>query len=211
MGDRANTVEFQAHFRKHASEAIEPWLEVVFWKLFSQPGRRNRITQRVASHFKANGTSPKELLHACSRYVENPSRDNFESFRKLFGFKTPVIAVAATFPAFLEPDSFPMVDTRIAKWVGSCLSLHNAKDSTGPQLIRPPFLDSTRTVLTMDDFEFVESWIRWCKYTAQKLTKCTSFVWRARDVEMAVFTAWGGRKDPHPKFHLNPLQNLYFS
>jgi hypothetical protein len=208
IGDRTNTIEFEDHFRRHAPEAIEPWLEVVFWKLFSQPTRRNTTTRRVALHFQTYEISPKSLWHACNNYIENPTRKNFESFRILFGFVSKAIAIVATFPAFVIPNSYPMVDTRIAKWVGDCMPLHNAADPIGPQLTRPRFLDVPQTVLMMDDFGFMETWTHWCRHTAHKLSKYTSIAWRARDVEMAVFHSWGERNDPHPKLILNPLINL---
>lgn len=33
------------------------------------------------------------------------------------------------------------------------------------------------------------SWMAWCQTMAAKLSQRTGFFWRARDVEMAVFTA----------------------
>jgi hypothetical protein len=204
-GNQAETKEFERHFRNHASRGIEPWLEVVFWKLFSQPARRNSATQRIEEHLQRNFIEGKSLWKACNNYVESPSRRTFEAFQSLFGFATNVIAVAATFPAFVFPDTYPMIDTRIAKWVGTCMTEHNAADPKGPQLTRPPFLDSRRTVLTMSDFDFMQDWIRWCGHTASKLKISTSINWRARDVEMAVFNAWGDRHDHHPCLHLSPL------
>jgi hypothetical protein len=217
-GDRSQTIEFELHFRKHAQKALEPWLEVVYWKLYSQLACRDRITRQVSSHFRqGEGNLAKSLWQACNKYIcnkykEPPKRANFDSFRRLFGFSSQGIAVVATFPAFINPASCPMVDTRIAKWVGNCMTAHNEADRIGPQLIRPPFCDSNRTVLTMADYEFMQHWNRWCVYTAQKLTKLTPINWRARDVEMAVFYAWGtrrGRRCNHdPMVHLNPLPNI---
>jgi len=40
---------------------------------------------------------------------------------------------------------------------------------------------------------------------ATKLSELTDMKWRARDVEMAAFTAWGDRDDDHPRFVLNPI------
>ena len=51
-GDHAETTGFESHFRKNAAQAIEPWLEVVFWKLFSQPARRNSATKRIEEHLQ---------------------------------------------------------------------------------------------------------------------------------------------------------------
>lgn len=210
-GDHSRTSEFESHFRTHAQEYREVWLEVVFWKLYSQGTyRRDRHTINVANYFQGNGISAESLWQDCMAYIERPTRANFASFRQRLGFGSPVIAVAATFPAFIDPESYPMVDTRIAKWVGNYMTAHNEADRTGPQLIRPPFCDSQGKVLTMADFEFMQHWNRWCVHTAQKLTKLTPIPWRARDVEMAVFYAWGrrlgGRCNAHPALHLNPLK-----
>ena len=205
-GDRASTIELETHFRNHASESIEPWLEVAFWKMYSQPTTRgNKIVRRMIYHFEGNAITSRSLWDACNRYIENPTREHFESIRTLLGLASPSVALAATFPAFLQPDLFPMVDTRVAKWVDHCLAAHNAADPAGPQLIRPHFADSKQSVLTMRDFSFVKNWVLWCRHTAGKLTACTSIEWRARDVEMAVFNAWGGRHDQHPKIDLEPL------
>jgi hypothetical protein len=199
-------MEFEAHFRKHASESIEPWLEVVFWKMCTQPITRvNKITRRMIEHFKESDITPGSLWSACNRYIENPTRQHFASIRTLLGLTSQSIALAATFPAFLGPDLFPMVDTRVAKWAGHCLVVHNAVEPSGLQLIRPRYVDNKQSVLTMGDFTFMESWVLWCRHTARKLTAHTSIEWRARDVEMAVFNAWGGRHDQHPKIDLNAL------
>ena len=85
-GDRDTTVAFEYHFRQYAREAIEPWLEVIYWKLYSQPGRRNRLTRQVANHFVHEGTTPTMLSEAWLRYTEKPTCANFDAFRRLFGF-----------------------------------------------------------------------------------------------------------------------------
>jgi hypothetical protein len=91
---------------------------------------------------------------------------------------------------------------------GKCLQEHNAADPIGPQLTDPHSSLDGQKVLTMSDFPFVQSWTQWCKHTAQKLTAQTEFAWRARDVEMVIFNAWGEKKDEHPKLKLTPLPPL---
>ena len=44
-------------------------------------------------------------------------------------------------------------------------------------------------VLMESHWQFIQSWIAWCRFTARELSQRTGFAWRARDVEMAVFTA----------------------
>ncbi|GAJ05736.1 unnamed protein product, partial [marine sediment metagenome] len=45
----------------------------------------------------------------------------------------------------------------------------------------------------MVDFDFYLHWVYWARHTAKKLSQQTEMKWRARDVEMAVFTAWGDK------------------
>lgn len=196
-GDRAETIEFENHFRTHAANNIGPWLEVVFWKLFNHSLVRNGTTQR----FGETNTQPAVLWGAVEDYVQNPSRNSFEELRARLGVRSRAIAVAATFPAFRYPEMHPMVDTRIAKWVGTYMEEHNAADADGPQLTRFPFLDNSSNVLTMSDFDSMQDWRKWCVHTANKLSERTHTPWRARDVEMAVFYTWG----VHPQFRLNTL------
>jgi len=35
-GDRSETIQFENRFRKYAASHLEPWYEVVFWKMYSQ-------------------------------------------------------------------------------------------------------------------------------------------------------------------------------
>jgi hypothetical protein len=89
------------------------------------------------------------------------------------------------------------------------MTRHNQSDPNGVPLQRPKFLDSGATVLKMNDFDFMISWVDWCRQTAQKLTKREKIHWRARDVEMAVFWARGDRDAKrHPVIDLPPLPSL---
>jgi hypothetical protein len=203
VGDRSETIEFERRFQAHGANHIEAWLEVVFWKLFSQPQYRQKTTLRVEEHFQSNNIEANDLWGALNNYVQNRTQNSFEEFQQLFGFVAPVIAIATTFPAFKDPEGHPMADTRIANWVGACMAEHNAADPEGPQLSGFPFLDGTYTTLRMRDFDSMQDWRKWCVHTSRKLSGRTTLQWRARDVEMAVFYAWGGRNGPH--FHLNPL------
>lgn len=206
-GDRAETMKFEGHFRQHALDAIEPWLEVVYWKIYNQPLARNKTTRAIAKRLLSEQASPRLLWDTCSSFVENPTRQSFEAFRKLF-IGSNSIAVAATFPAFLRPEIFPMVDRRVARWVASHMEDHNVADPIGIQLVRPvtPVLEKKQSVLTIQDYPFYERWIQWCQSTSLKLTRQTSQNWRARDVEMAVFTAWGkGSRTRKLTMYLDPL------
>lgn len=206
-GSRDATIAFEDQFRREASYALEAWFEVVFWKLANYPQIRNGTTHAVVTYLSRHATA-SELWDRCCEYMESPTapeaRARFEVLLRIFGMKTPSIAVVATFPAFIDPGRFAMIDTRIAKWVGMAMQKHNSGDPSGAQLARPRFLNSKQTVLQMNDFEFMLSWVRWCRYTSGKLSRLTvGFEWRPRDVEMAVFQAWGKSKQ-HPEIFLPP-------
>ncbi|MEI6293879.1 MAG: hypothetical protein WCP36_09350 [Methanomicrobiales archaeon] len=205
-GDRASTIEFENYFRLHSHE-IEPWFEVVFWKLYSQKKIAVQTTKVIIRNMTANGiVDPITLTEKAKKFMQSESERDFENFRRSFNFSTTAIATIATFPAFLDPNNYPMVDTRVAKWVNSELASHNRVDTTGPQLIRSNFDGNfSYTTLHMNDFPFYLHWIRWTRHMAKKLSAATNFPWRARDVEMAVFTAWGNKGCSHPALRLNPI------
>ena len=191
-GDRRQTMDFEAKFRKHGPDNLEAWGEVAFWKNYAMPKARNKITRKVL----ARGVSGAKLWKKCNRYIENLDLKSFRKFRKLL-FEAPVVATAATFPAFVRPDKFPMVDKQITRWALEHGAEHRYPG--GPALECVPDL-SGGEVLRESHWPFVESWIRWCRFTACKLEKLTGETWRARDVEMAVFTA---QRDG---LKLNPLR-----
>jgi hypothetical protein len=109
------TKAFEDYFRQSGQSAIRPWAEVVFWKMASQGGRANVRTREVLAVDAHN--QPQTLWDALIAYVEEPTDGRFDRFRSLFRFRTKAIAIVATFPAFVSPDRFPMIDARIAKWV----------------------------------------------------------------------------------------------
>jgi hypothetical protein len=181
---------------------IEVWIEVLFWKMYSQAGRRDNKTKQVSDYLTNNNVTPQDLYATCYAYINNDTRENLNAIRRLLGFRAQVIAIAATFPAFLRPDLFPMVDTRVAKWVGENMNAHNNANPNAPQLVMPPYLNNNNTVLTLTDFDFVRSWTQWCRHKAEQLAHLTDIDWRPRDVEMAVFNAWGDRGTNHPVINL---------
>jgi len=203
-GDRDSTMLFEDYFRANIQE-VEVWYEVTFWKLYNQKMWCDRTTTGLVQRLGAElEVTTRKLIPALKSFVNDPDKHAFSHLRKLF-FESSVIATVATFPAFLDPDNFPMVDTRVAKWVNSQLDFHNAKNPNAPQLKRSQYSPGKDTVLGMTDFGFYIDWINWTRYTASKLSQLTKMKWRARDVEMAVFTAWGDRGCFHPWLRLNAI------
>ena len=184
-GDRRQTMDFEAKFREHGQDNLKAWGEVAFWKNYKRRAAANRITKK---NVLARRISAIDLWSKCNDYIENPCLESFRAFRELL-FKTPVVATAATFPAFVCPEKFPMVDKLITRWALEHGAEHGYPG--GPALTCVPDLSSGE-VLQESHWPFVESWIRWCQCTARELDKLeilTGETWRARDVEMAVFAA----------------------
>ena len=128
----------------------------------------------------------ERLWERCLRYIDEPGLESFQAFRDTL-FKGNGIATAMTFPAFLKPDIFPMVDVHVARWSSANGTDHDYSRFGGPSLVTHSNLG--KRPLTDREWPFVQSWIEWCRFTAKRLSDLTAFQWRARDVDMVVFTA----------------------
>ena len=192
-GDRSSTIAFENHFREAAPNHIAAFFEVVFWKLYSQPGRRDGKTDSVINSVQNNNILPKILWDTVLKFINNQNIVNLRSIRTMLGFTSPVLAITLTIPAFTCPDKFPMVDTQVAKWVNEHFAEHNIDKINN----LTPF--NFKGVLRDNDFNNYLNWVAWCRETSEILTRLTKGKWRARDVEMAVFTA------QRNKLLVNPL------
>jgi len=183
-GDRTSTIEFEDYFRESSEHSIEPYVEVAFWKLC---GRKRRFEARVndlVDHLWGQGVTASELRCAVDLFVAKPTKTNLSVMRALLGVKTPVLALALTYPAFVDPDRFPMVDTNTARWVSENAEI--CSRSAAKKLTR---FEGGRSSVQDNDFDNYLNWVYWCRETAEILIARTDTPWRARDVEMAVFTA----------------------
>jgi len=183
-GNRASTIEFENRFRADSGNCVEPYFEVVFWKLYSRRDRRQKGTDRIVDHVLQTGVTAPELRTAIDSFVEKPTEPNLSVLRALLGIKTQVLAVVLTFPAFLDPVGYPMIDTQTARWITANLSNHNRNRRN----LLTPF-QFGYTSLRYNDFPNYLNWVRWCREVADVLTDSTDMEWRARDIDMAVFTA----------------------
>ncbi len=179
-GDREQTIAFEDRFRELAPYHLEAWYQVVYWKMYSQ-GRRDHVTRNAIANIKDSGLTAKRLYELCLKYIDHPDRTTFLAFQKNL-FPSDAIPIAATFPAFFCPENFPMVDNQIASWVKTNGHDHIYGNSTG--IVQWPPRTGVNSV-----GGFVLPWYKWCRHTAGILTERTGCHWRARDVEMAVFTA----------------------
>lgn len=80
IGDRFQTMEFEAHFRKRAQKNLEAWLEVVFWKLYGIGIARDKTTQAVATYFQDRGISAESLWRACKNYIMHRAQPHLSLF-----------------------------------------------------------------------------------------------------------------------------------
>lgn len=182
-GDRDTTMAFENYFRKNARREIEVYFEVVFWKLYSQKRFMQRHTSRIIKHVLDKKISPESLHDSINCFVESPNRRHLGNIRDLLGIRSRVLAVALTFPAFLDPEKYPMLDRNVAQWVNNFIRRNRDK-----QLGLTPFT-LKYTSLQDNDFQNYLNWVCWCNEIAEILTDRTNIEWRPRDVEMAIFTA----------------------
>jgi hypothetical protein len=196
-GDRYSTIAFENHFRENAQNNIAAYLEVVFWKLYSQPQWRQRATNSIVNYILEHNVQPGDLWDAISKFVENQTIRNLRGIRTLLGIKTNVLAVPLTFPALTYPEEIPMIDKQVANWV----NLQGPEHSENTNNTLSNF-NLNYTSLRENDFDNYLNWIAWCKEISEILTRLTKEKWRARDVEMAVFTA------QRNNLLLNPLPRI---
>lgn len=206
-GDLSETTRFETYFRECAASHLEPWYEVVFWKMFSRRGLRDSQTERTIERIKSRKTSASTLWERCDEYVQTETKESFTKFQDLL-VEGRSIAVAFTFAAFSCPSRLPMVDRRIARYVASEAS--RLKFPVAPKIDRTlkRYRVSDGGVLTLADWPFIEAWVGWCREMADRLSAHKKRVWRARDVEMAVFRAWGERKGSKSCREVTPRYKL---
>lgn len=188
-GTRGETIDFEQRFRSFGPKAIEPWFEVIFWKLASMSGRgESKAAEMIEGLSAINAQAPK-LWSACANFVGAGSQKSFETLQDELFIVTKSIPVAATFSAFMCPERFPMVDSWIAKWVVGYRAEYSAEgEASGLAAPSESFLARRKTTLTLPgDWPFYEGWIQFCRMAASILTQQTGFPWRARDIEMAAF------------------------
>jgi len=183
-GDRNSTIAFENHYRETAPHCIAAVFEVVYWKLYSQGARCQRSTNRIVDFVQEHGTTSEQLWDATQRFAESQTINNLKRIRSLLGITTNVLAVALTLPALANPETIPMIDSQVANWVNGNALNHNIARKSKLSPFRMNY-----TSLRDNDFPNYSNWIAWCREVAQVLAKLTNEDWRARDVEMAVFTA----------------------
>lgn len=189
IGDRESTMEFEDRFRTNAANNVAAWLEVVYWK-------SRRTMGYVTNDYTSNNA--ERLWGTVEQFVADPTRTNLANIRGGLELKSG-LAVALTFPAFTEPDNYPMIDRWVAQWVNEHYIEHNVGRNNELTLFH---LQGGR--VQDNDFNSYLAWVEWCREMSSILTSRTTWPedgWRARDVEMAVFSAM----KQQPRLQLNVL------
>ncbi len=184
VGDRNSTITFENHYQKTAPTNIVAFFEVVFWKLYSQKSRCQKGTTRIVDFVQEYRITPRQLWDVVHQFVESQTRENLKRIRKLLGIKTDVLAIPLTLPALASPKTIPMIDNQVARWVNHNAAVHNVNRINKITLFKMNYPS-----LRDNDFSNYLNWVAWCQEVAHVLIKLTGEEWRARDVEMAVFTA----------------------
>lgn len=188
VGDREETMRFEERFRSHGREATETWFEVIFWKLASTGSVGDSRAARIIHDLQEFDPSAEKMWSACAEFVTTGSRRSFESLQSELFIVSGGISVAGTFPAFMRPERYPMVDRWIGNWVVDYREAYDRDAAAGLVAPSASFTERRKTTLTVSgDWNFYDCWVQWCREAAIVLTEATAFEWRARDVEMAAF------------------------
>jgi len=175
----AETSQFEDAFRAEVvpNGAVQRAAEVVYWKNAGNFKARDRITRDLLVWID----SPEHwarFVEALKKIAHQPTWGSFRDLIDCCG-QTSAFATPLTFLAFYDPWRFPMIDRRIGTW---WLSRFPAE---------PQFTwNSTKTVIspTQKSFQAYLRWTEFCRKQAAELSKLSATPWRARDVEMAVWS-----------------------
>jgi hypothetical protein len=111
-------------------------------------------------------------VKALKALVASQTWESFCALRKLCGgFAAPM-----TFVSFADPQNFPMVDQKIAGW---WKRFPDESQFAWTGKIIAPHPRSRQAYL---------AWAEFCRRQAAELSELNGTLWRARDVEMAVWT-----------------------
>jgi hypothetical protein len=174
--------EFEDAFRAELVPGgrVERAAEVVYWKNGGNFRARDRITRDLMNWID----SPQNWGNFVNALKNLSVTPTWESFKDLItwcgqtaGFATPI-----TFLSLYDPERFPMVDQRIGKWW-----LQRFPD-------KPQFgWNTDRTVINQNKKSW-EAYLTWTEFCRRRATVLS---WRARDVEMAVWSDKDARLPLH--------------
>ena len=155
--------------------------EVCFWNIFTKKDPHS-LTKQMINRFKIL----KNFTNFCiglRDLSENSTLENFNNFRKICG-QPHGFAVPITFFSFFRPDKYPMADSVIAHWW--CDNKERFGYASSHEFW-PYGMISGQDEDIENNWNVYHRWMDFCQKYASILTTKTQIIWRARDVEMAVF------------------------
>lgn len=180
--DCKDVKEFTKKF-KEAVDGSDPTLyviagEVCFWKNNRRAGNNN--TQSLLNHLK-NPEKWETFTRSLKIVSSEPSWENFKELCNACGQKNG-FATPITFLAFYNPEMYPMADKHIAEW------WNKNKERFGYET-EPGFKqrDDGYVPNSPQNWKAYLAWYKFCRVYASSLR------WRARDVEMSVFSSQRNR------------------
>ena len=172
-------VQFENMFRAalNPSGRVESAAEVAFWKNGWNHKGRDRITRDLMEWINSH----EHWMRFVDALKELAGAPSWKTFQKFIGSNGQVAAFAVpiTFLSFYDPARFPMVDKRIGKW-------WSTRFPSEPQFTWDT--KRTRITPTVKSFEAYLAWTEFCRLQASELSTLSGAEWRARDVEMAVWS-----------------------
>jgi len=183
--DRSNTKIFEEAFRTVIEARLYSKFsiigEVCFWKIFNK-NDPNSLTTRMLN-FLEDQEKFHEFCINLHNLSENPNLNNFKKFRQSCG-QPNGFAVPITFLSFYRSSQYPMADAYVSLW------WNTNKSRFGCNLSKP-FIPHGRISGSNQDvennLEAYCDWTKFCQKYSLLLSSMTQIIWRARDVEMAVF------------------------
>lgn len=172
-------VQFEDRFRASLTTTgrVESAAEVAYWKNGKNHKGRDRITRDLMQWINR----PEHWMKFVEALRELAVAPSWKSFQNFIGSNGQVAAFAVplTFLSFYDPVRFPMVDKRVGEW-------WTKRFPHEPQFT----WDTKRTRITpsMKSFEAYLAWTDFCRRQAAELARLSGTPWRARDVEMAVWS-----------------------
>lgn len=158
--------------------------EVCFWKNYSRPSNSNNLTIRLLDHLSKpqNWSQFKNTLYNLEK---DPTYENFCSFRDACnqpnGFAVPI-----TYLSFLSPEKYPLADKWVAYWWREYV---RSIGGTAFSQREDGWIQTTLETQVIQNWKAYLEWTDFCNNYAEKLSRQSGSHWRARDVEMAVFSA----------------------
>jgi hypothetical protein len=170
--DQIEKFESSFRFALVPDGRVERAAEVAYWKNAKNYKARDLMEW-------INGSSDwLRFTEAIHKLAHSPT---WEQFQRLVGAcgQTSGFATPLTFLSFYDPMWFPMVDRRTGTW-------WSAKQPGSPGFT----WNRDRTVISpaKGSWQAYLAWTEFCRRHAAELTAFGGMHWRARDVEMAVWT-----------------------